>query len=114
MITIDDFSKIELKVGTVLEAEEVEESEKLIKLKVDLGEESPRQILAGVKQWYKSEDLVGKQVVVVANLASRMMLGLESQGMMLAADPSSIGTSSEDGPIFLTVPKNVPPGTKIR
>lgn len=107
MITFEDFSRIELKVGTVLEAEEVEGSEKLIKLKVDLREEMPRQILAGVKQWYKQEDLVGKQVVVVANLEPRMMMGLESQGMMLAAD-------SEDGPVFLTVSKEVPPGTKIR
>ncbi|MBI2338714.1 methionine--tRNA ligase, partial [Candidatus Daviesbacteria bacterium] len=79
----------------------------LIKLKVDLGEESPRQILAGVKQWYKSEELVGKQVVVVANLEPRMMMGVESSGMLLAAD-------SEDGPVFLTIPKEVPPGTKIR
>ena len=107
MITIDDFAKVELKIGTVLEAEEVEGSEKLIKLKVDLGEENIRQVLAGVKQWYKPEDFVGKQVVVVANLEPRTMMGLESQGMMLAAD-------SEDGPIFLTIPKEVKPGTKIR
>lgn len=107
MITFDDFSKVELKVGTVLEAEEVEGSEKLIKLKVDLGEESPRQILAGIKQWYKSEDLVGKQVVVVANLESRKMMGLESQGMMLAADAAG-------GPVFLTVSSKVAPGTTIR
>lgn len=107
MISIDEFSKLELKVGTVLEAEEVEDSEKLIRLKVDLGEEEPRHILAGVKKWYKPEDFVGKQIVVVANLEPRKMMGLESQGMMLAAD-------SEDGPIFLTVPKQVPPGTKIR
>lgn len=114
MITIDDFLKIELKVGTVLEAEEVEESEKLIKLKVDLGEAEPRQILAGVKQWYKAEEFVGKQVVIVANLEPKKMMGLESQGMMLAADPDSIGADSEDGPIFLTVPKKVPAGTQIR
>ena len=112
MVTFDVFAKIELKVGTVLEAEEVEESEKLIKLMVDLGEDpstssGPRQVLAGVKQWYKPEELVGKQVVIVANLEPRMMMGLESQGMMLAAD-------SEDGPIFLTTPKPVPPGTNIR
>lgn len=113
MITIDDFAKVELRVGTVLEAEDVEESEKLLKLKVDLGEEESRQILAGVKQWYKPEDFAGKQVVVVVNLEPRTMMGLESQGMMLAAD-------SEDGPVFLTVPKSlpagrqVPPGTKIR
>lgn len=107
MININDFLKVELKVGTVLEAEDLEESEKLLKLKVDLGEENPRQILAGVKQWYKPEDLVGKQVIVVTNLEPREMLGLESQGMMLAAD-------SADCPIFLTTPTNVPPGTKIR
>lgn len=107
MISPDDFSKIELKVGTVLEAEDVEGSEKLIKLKVDLGEENPRQILAGVKKWYKGEDFVGKQVIVVANLEPRKMMGLESQGMMLAAD-------CENGPIFLTVPKKVSAGTKVR
>lgn len=106
-INFDDFSKLELKVGTILEAQEVEESEKLIRCMVDLGEEKPRQILAGVKQWYKSQDLVGKQVVVVANLEPKIMMGLESAGMMLAAD-------SENGPVFLTVPKEVPPGVKIR
>lgn len=107
MITIDDLSKIELKVGTVVAAEEVEESEKLIKLQVDLGEEKSRQILAGVKNWYCPEDFIGKQVVVVANLEPKMMMGQESEGMMLAAD-------SEGGPVFLTVPKPVASGTKIR
>lgn len=111
MITIDDFLKVGLRIGTVLEAEDVGGSEKLIKLKVDLGEDppagGPRQILAGVKQWYKAKDFVGKQVVVVVNLEPKVMMGLESQGMMLAAD-------SEDGPVFLTVPKKVSPGTKIR
>lgn len=112
MISFNDFSKLELRVGTVLEAEDVEGSEKLIKLKVDLGEDpstgsGPRQILAGVKQWYQPRDFVGKQVVVVANLEPRMMMGLESQGMMLAAD-------SEGGPVFLSPPKRVPPGTNIR
>lgn len=107
MISIDDFAKVELRVGTVLEAEEVEGSEKLIKLKVDLGEEEPRQILAGVKEWYQPEDFIGKQVVVVANLEPRKMMGLESHGMMLAADCA-------DGPVFLTAPKEIKPGTKIR
>ena len=110
MISFDEFSKLELKVGTVIEAEEVEGSEKLIKLKIDLGEAglpAGRQVLAGVKKWYSPEDFVGKQVVVVANLEPRKIMGLESQGMMLAAD-------TEDGPVFLTVPKKVPPGVKIR
>ena len=74
---------------------------------VDLGEEKPRQILAVVKQWYEPEDFMGKQVVVVVNLEPRTMMGLESHGMMLAAD-------CEDGPVFLTTPKKVSPGTKIR
>ncbi len=105
MVTIDDFAKLELKVGTVLEAEEVEGSEKLIKLKVDLGEETPRQILAGIKKWYSAEDLIGKQIAVVANLEPRMMMGLESQGMILAAG---------DKPVLLMPQKEVSPGTKIR
>lgn len=107
MISFDDFIKVELKVGTIVEAEEVEESEKLIKCQVDLGKEKPRQILAGVKQWYKAEDLKGKQVIVAANLEPRMMMGMESQGMLLAAD-------SEEKPIFLTTSEEVPAGTKIR
>lgn len=106
-ISFDDFSRVELKVGTILEAENIEESEKLIKCMVDLGEEVPRQILAGVKQWYKPEDLIGKQVVVAANLEPRTMMGLESQGMILAAD-------GDEGPVFLTISKEVPRGTKIR
>lgn len=107
MISFDDFSRLELKVGTILDAEEVEGSEKLLKLMVDLGEEKPRQILAGVRKWYKPEDFMGKQVVAVVNLEPCTMMGLESQGMMLAAD-------CEDGPVFLTVPKEVSAGTKIR
>jgi methionyl-tRNA synthetase len=107
MITIDDFAKVELKVGTVLKAEDVEGSEKLLRFEVDLGEEKPRQILAGIKQVYKPEELIDKQVVVVVNLEPRMMMGLESQGMMLMADP-------DEGPVFLTSSKQVPPGTKIR
>lgn len=106
MINFDDFAKVELKVGTILEAEELPGSEKLIKLKVDLDEGQPRQILAGIKKWYKAKDLAGKQVVVAANLAPRMMMGLESQGMILCADGKK--------PIFLKPTQKVPPGTKIR
>lgn len=106
MITIEDFLKIELKVGTILEAIELPESEKLIKLEVDLGEENPRQILAGIKKWYQSAKLVGKQVVVVANLEPRMMMGFESQGMLLAADTGK--------PVLLKPSQKVPCGTKVR
>ena len=106
-ISIDEFLRTKLKVGTVLNAEVVENSDKLLKLEIDLGEEKPRQILAGIKEFYSPEDFIGNQVVVVSNLEPRVMRGLESQGMMLAAD-------STDGPIFLTVPKKVSAGTKIR
>jgi methionyl-tRNA synthetase len=106
MINIDDFAKVELKVGTVVEAEEIEGSEKLLKLSVDLGEEQPRQILSGIKQWYSPTDLKGKQFIFVANLEPRKMMGLESQGMILAA--------SGEKPIPLILPEEVSPGTKIR
>ncbi len=106
MITIDDFIKCEFRVGEVLSAEEVEGSEKLLKLSVDLGEETPRQILSGIKAWYKPEDLVGKQFVFVANLEPRKMMGLESQGMIMCADGEK--------PIPLTVSEKVENGAKIR
>lgn len=108
MITIEEFAKVELKVGKVLESSEVEGSNKLIKLVVDLGEEQPRIILSGIKLWYKAEDLVGRQVVVASNLQSRQMMGLESQGMILAA------SDEELGPVLLTVSKEVKPGSKVR
>lgn len=106
MITIDDFAKAELRVGTVLEAEEVSGSGKLIKLIVDFGELGKRQILSGIKKWYKPAQLVGKQFVYVVNLEPRMMMGLESQGMVLATDTEK--------PIILKPSKKVLPGTKIR
>ncbi len=105
MITIDEFSKVELRVGTVLEAEAVEGSEKLIKLMVDLGEEKPRQILTGIKKWYKPASLAGKQFIFITNLEPRMMMGLESNGMLLATDTEK--------PIPLKASK-VLPGTKMR
>lgn len=108
MISFDDFSKLELKVGTMMEAEEIPGSEKLIKLMIDLGEENPRQILVGMKKWYQSDYFLGKQVVVVANLKPKVMMRLRSQGMILAAD------SPANGPILLKPSSKVLPGTKIR
>lgn len=105
MVAFDDFAKLELKVGTVVEAEGVEGSDKLIKQIVDFGEEK-RQILSGIKQWYKPESLVGKQFVYITNLESRMIMGLESQGMILAADSKK--------PVPLKPSSKVPPGTKVR
>lgn len=161
MVTIDDFAKLEFKVGTVISAEEIEGSDRLLKLQVDFGpkvlveennesdtsseilqsvqddngtdaesaeviqnedntievtdtvepvEENPneiRQILSGIKQWYKPEDLVGKQFVFITNLAPRKMMGLESQGMIMAAE-------GEDRPAPLMPSERVPNGSKIR
>ena len=85
LITIDQFFQTALKIGTVLEAEEVPKSSKLLKLKVDLGEESPRQIVAGIREYYSAQSLVGTQVCVVANLKPAKLMGMLSEGMILAA-----------------------------
>lgn len=84
-ITKDDFTKIEIKVGTIIEAEILPKSEKLLKLKVDLGESRARQILAGIKAYYAPTDLIGKQVCVLANLKPAKLMGEISEGMILAA-----------------------------
>jgi methionyl-tRNA synthetase len=89
MITIEDFQKTDLRVGVVQSAERVEKSDKLIVMKVDLGEGSPRQIVAGIGKAYAPEDLVGKKIMVVANLKPVKLMGVESHGMLLAAGPGN-------------------------
>jgi methionine--tRNA ligase beta chain len=106
MISIGDFKNLELRAGEVLAAERVEGSEKLLKLSVNLGEETPRQILAGIAAQYPPEALVGKQIAVVANLEPRAIMGMESQGMLLAAE-------GKEGPALLVPDRNVTPGAKI-
>ena len=96
-ITIDDFVKVELRVATVLEAAPAPKGDKLLVLKVDLGTEQ-RTILAGIRQHYSPEQMVGKQIIVVANLAPRKMMGLESQGMLLAAHDPATGKVIVLGP----------------
>jgi methionyl-tRNA synthetase len=84
-ITIDDFLKIELRVGEIKVAERIPKADKLLRFEIDLGEGKPRQILAGLAEYYEPETLIGRKVVVVANLKPRKMRGLESQGMICAA-----------------------------
>ncbi|HPS28431.1 MAG TPA: methionine--tRNA ligase subunit beta [Candidatus Paceibacterota bacterium] len=84
VISIDDFKKIDLRVATIKTAERVEGSDKLIKLSIDLGEET-RQLVAGIGRQYEPEMLIEKQIIVIANLQPRMLMGLESKGMLLAA-----------------------------
>jgi len=105
MISIDDFRKVELKIATVKAAEPHPNADRLLVLQVDLGSEQ-RQICAGIRNHYAPEDLVGKQVVVVANLETATLRGLESQGMLLAA-------SDEGRVIVLTPEKSVAAGSKV-
>jgi len=86
VINFEDFSKIDIRMGTVISAEELEGSEKLIKMQVDFGEMGERQILAGIKAWYKPQELKGRQFPFVINIEPRKMMGLESQAMVLAVD----------------------------
>jgi methionyl-tRNA synthetase len=107
-ITIDDFAKVELRVGQVKVAEKVKGADKLLRLEVDLGTET-RQIVAGIAKAYVPEKLVGRKVVIVANLAPRKLRGLESQGMIVAA---SLG---DDGvPVLAGFLEDVPVGARLK
>ncbi|MBA3502382.1 MAG: methionine--tRNA ligase [Deltaproteobacteria bacterium] len=107
MITIDDFGRLQLRVGRVLTAQAVPKAKKLLHLSVDLGEAEPRSIVAGIADAYAPDTLVGKQVIVVANLAPATIRGIKSEGMILAAgDEAIVGLSALD--------RDVPPGTRVR
>jgi methionyl-tRNA synthetase len=106
VVTYDEFAEIELKVAQIITAERVPKSDKLLKLMIDIGEQSPRQLLAGIAQHYAPETLVGKKVVVVANLKPRKMMGLESNGMVLAA-------SGEKELFVLSIDGDLPPGSRV-
>jgi methionyl-tRNA synthetase len=106
-ITIDDFAKVDLRVGLVKVAERVPKSDKLLRLEIDIGTEV-RQVLAGIAEAYAPETLVGRKVVIVANLAPRKMRGLESNGMIVAA-------SLEGGkPVLASFLEDVPPGARLK
>ncbi|MEM1663024.1 MAG: methionine--tRNA ligase subunit beta [Pyrobaculum sp.] len=95
-LSIDDFRRLDLRVGKVVEAARIEESKKLIRLVVDLGSEK-RQLVAGLAEYYRPEDLVGKYVVVVANLQPKRLMGVESQGMVLATCEKPVLLTLERG-----------------
>jgi len=105
MITIDQFRNVELRIATIKSAEPHPNADKLMVLQIDLGTEE-RQILAGIRNHYSPEELIGRQIVVVANLEPAKLRGLESQGMLLAA-------SDEGRVIILTPDKAVQPGAKV-
>jgi methionyl-tRNA synthetase len=106
-ISIDDFAKVELRVGQVKTAEKVKNADKLLKLEVDIGTEV-RQIVAGIAEVYPPENLIGRKVVIVANLAPRKLRGIESQGMIVAA-------SLADGkPVLASFLEEVPIGARLK
>jgi len=107
-VSFETFSKLDLRVGKIVEAEDVPNSKKLIKVIVDLGPLGKKQILSGIKKWYRPEELIGQTVVVVANLKPKKMAGLVSEGMILMAQ------SDEDSkPVFIAPVEEVGPGSKV-
>ncbi len=105
LVSLEEFQRLDLRLGTILRAEAIPKSKKLLKLTVDIGEE--RTVVAGIAEHYAPETLAGRQVVIVANLQPAKLMGVESQGMVLAA--------GGEGGVHLLVPDtHVPPGSKIR
>jgi methionyl-tRNA synthetase len=105
LVTMEDFQKMDLRVAKVLAAENIKKSDKLLKLRVDIGEE--RTLVAGIARYYKPEELVGKTIIIVANLQPTKLMGVESQGMLLAAD-------GIDGTVLATFDKEAKVGSKVR
>ena len=108
VITIDEFAKVELRVAVVLAAERVPKTEKLLKLDLDLGSEN-RTIVSGIAEFYEPEALVGKRIVIVANLKPARIRGVESRGMLLAA--GGRGPGEQLG--LVTLDSDIPPGTRV-
>lgn len=110
-ITFEDFTKLDLRVAKILEASEHPNADKLLVLQIEIGDEK-RQLIAGLRAFYSPEDLVGREIVVVANLQPRKMRGLESQGMLLAA----VARDEDDqmsAVAFITPEKEMPTGTAV-
>jgi methionyl-tRNA synthetase len=104
-ITLDEFSRIDLRVATVVHAEQIPKAKKLLKLEVDMGQK--RTLVAGIAEQYSAEDLIGKQVIVVANLMPAKLMGVISNGMVVAA-------VDDNGPTLATLEKPVAPGTPLK
>src|SRR5947209_10734050 len=102
VITIDTFARVDLRVGQIVTAERIPNADKLLRLEVDLAEDQPRQLLAGIAAWYTPESLIGHKIIVVSNLQPRRMRGLESRGMLLAAD------AADGRAVLASVPPDTP------
>ncbi|MEX0933928.1 MAG: hypothetical protein WD003_01545 [Candidatus Paceibacterota bacterium] len=115
MISHEDFSKFDIRIGTILSAERVLETDKLIKLSVDIGEEKPRQIVAGIVEYVSSpEELIGIQVPLVSNMEPRTIKGVESRGMILAGSTELDHKAGENSFSLLIPQKKIPNGAKVR
>ncbi len=106
MVSYDDFKKLDIRIGKIVSAEEPEGSEKILKLIVDVGGEE-RQVLAGIKNSYKTEELIGREVVLIVNLEKKKIMGMESEAMVLAAK------DREGKPVLLIPEQEVLPGSQI-
>lgn len=104
-ISFEDFKKVEIRIGKIIEAEKIEDSDKLLKLQVDFGDEK-RQIVSGIAQFYEPASLIGKECPFVFNLASKNLRGVESQGMILAAD--------DEGPVLMSPDRDIKPGSVVK
>lgn len=121
MISLEEFKKIDIRIGKILKAEKIEGSDKLLRLEVDLGDPSTdstgspqagsglgiRQIVAGIAAFYNPENLIGREIPVLVNLEPRMLRGFESQGMLLAAD-------SNGEPVLFSPDREIPPGSAVK
>lgn len=105
-ITFDEFLKIDLRVAEIKACEDIKGADKLYKLTIDVGE--TREIVAGIKQYYKKEELIGKKIVIIANLEPKTLRGIISHGMLLAAS-----TEDKSSVVLLTLDKDIPNGSKI-
>jgi methionyl-tRNA synthetase len=106
LISIDTFAQVDLRVGQIVAAERIPNADKLLRLEVDMAEASPRQLLAGIAEWYAPDSLIGRKIIVVSNLQPRTMRGLESRGMLLAAD-------ADGKPMLASVPSGTPNGARL-
>jgi len=111
-ITFDDFAKVDLRVAKIIEAEPHPDADRLVKLQVDDGSGNPRQICAGIREHYEPESLVGKSIVIVANLAPRTIRGEESRGMLIAASDAVKG-SDERSVVVMTPMSEIGPGSVV-
>ena len=106
MISFEYFKKLDIRIGKIETAERIPDSDKLLRLEVNIGDEK-RQIVAGIAEFYEPEQLIGREVPILANLEPRMLRGVESQGMLLAADANG-------EPVLFSPDKDIPPGSIVK